>query len=73
MTDEPNRSTATDATTYATTDFAHGITDAVVDSLRGTDDPRLRELLAALTRHLHDFVRETEPTMAEWERAIGFL
>ncbi|MCX5353901.1 intradiol ring-cleavage dioxygenase [Streptomyces mirabilis] len=73
MTDEPNRSTATDATTDATTDFAYGITDAVVDSLRGTADPRLRELLAALTRHLHDFVRETEPTMAEWERAIGFL
>ncbi|MEN1889749.1 dioxygenase [Streptomyces mirabilis] len=73
MTDEPNRSTATEATTDATTDFAHGITDAVVDSLRGTADRRLRELLGALTRHLHDFVRETEPTMAEWERAIGFL
>ncbi|QIY99778.2 intradiol ring-cleavage dioxygenase [Streptomyces sp. S1D4-11] len=69
MTDELNRST----TAEATTDFTHGITDAVVDSLRGTADPRLRELLGALTRHLHDFVRETEPTMAEWERAIGFL
>jgi len=26
-----------------------------------------------LVRHLHAFVRDTEPTIAEWERAIGFL
>jgi hydroxyquinol 1,2-dioxygenase len=56
-----------------TTEFTTRITEAVVDSLDGTADPRLRDLLAALTRHLHAFVRETEPTMAEWEEAIGFL
>ncbi|NNN29045.1 intradiol ring-cleavage dioxygenase [Streptomyces sp. S3(2020)] len=49
------------------------LTRSVVDSLDGTPDPRLRALLAALTRHLHAFVRETEPTMAEWEQAVGFL
>ncbi len=53
--------------------FTTRITEAVVDSMAGTPDPRLRELLAALTRHLHAFVRETGPTMAEWERAIAFL
>jgi catechol 1,2-dioxygenase len=47
--------------------------DAVVDSFAKTPDPRLRELLSSLVRHLHAFVRETEPTIAEWERAIGFL
>jgi hydroxyquinol 1,2-dioxygenase len=47
--------------------------DAVVDSLATTPDPRLRELLSSLVRHLHAFVRETEPTIAEWERAIDFL
>jgi hydroxyquinol 1,2-dioxygenase len=26
-----------------------------------------------LVRHLHAFVRDTEPTIAEWERAIDFL
>lgn len=56
-----------------TTDFTTHLTEAVVDSLKGTADPRSRELLAALTRHLHAFVRETEPTMEEWEQAIGFL
>ncbi|MCT9082369.1 dioxygenase [Streptomyces fulvoviolaceus] len=56
-----------------TTEFTTHLTEAVVDSLKDTADPRLRELLAALTRHLHAFVRETEPTMEEWEQAIGFL
>ncbi|MPY48812.1 intradiol ring-cleavage dioxygenase [Streptomyces acidicola] len=55
------------------TAFTSDITGAVVDSLEGTADPRLREVLGALVRHLHDFVRETEPTMAEWESAIAFL
>ena len=47
--------------------------DAVVDSFANTPDLRLRELLNSLVRHLHAFVRETEPTVAEWERAIEFL
>jgi catechol 1,2-dioxygenase len=47
--------------------------DAVVESFAATADPRLRELLSSLVRHLHAFVRETEPTIAEWERAIEFL
>ena len=47
--------------------------DAVVDSFAKTQDPRLRELLSSLVRHLHAFVRETEPTIAEWEQAIRFL
>ncbi|MFI6488782.1 intradiol ring-cleavage dioxygenase [Streptomyces sp. NPDC050564] len=56
-----------------TTDFTTDITGAVVAGLEDTADPRLRELLSSLTRHLHDFVRETEPTKREWEGAIGFL
>ncbi|MET7575341.1 intradiol ring-cleavage dioxygenase [Streptomyces sp. NPDC005492] len=49
------------------------VTDEAVASLRGTADPRLRELLSGLIRHLHAFARETRLTQAEWERAIGFL
>jgi catechol 1,2-dioxygenase len=48
-------------------------TGAVVASVAGTPDPRLREILGSLVRHLHGFVREVEPTFEEWERAIGFL
>ncbi|WP_033283531.1 dioxygenase [Streptomyces sp. NRRL F-525] len=47
--------------------------DAVVESFRETKDRRLRQVMESLTRHLHDFVRDIEPTMEEWESAIGFL
>ncbi|MEV6504999.1 intradiol ring-cleavage dioxygenase [Streptomyces sp. NPDC051642] len=49
------------------------VTDEAVASLEGTADPRLKELLTGLIRHLHAFARETDLTQAEWERAIGFL
>ena len=49
------------------------VTDAVVESFAGAPDARLRELLGAVVRHLHAAVRETEPTMEEWEAAIDFL
>ncbi|MHC3467648.1 dioxygenase family protein [Streptomyces sp. 7R007] len=49
------------------------VTDEAVASLHATADPRLRELLTALIRHLHAFTRETRLTRQEWERAIGFL
>ncbi|MFJ9005840.1 dioxygenase [Streptomyces canus] len=48
-------------------------TDAVVESFRQTKGQRLRQVMESLTRHLHDFVRDIEPTTAEWEAAIGFL
>jgi catechol 1,2-dioxygenase len=48
-------------------------TDAVVASFANAPDPRLREVLESLTRHLHGFVRDVEPTPQEWERAIAFL
>lgn len=51
----------------------HTATQAVQDSFRNTTDPRLQEVLTALTRHLHAFVRETRPSAEEWERAIQFL
>ena len=48
-------------------------TGAVVASFAGAADPRLREILDSLVRHVHGFVREVEPTFAEWERAMEFL
>ena len=62
---------AQDMTTESTSTTR--LTEAVIDSIEGTTEPRLRELLAALTRHLHAFARETRLTQEEWERAIGFL
>jgi hydroxyquinol 1,2-dioxygenase len=49
------------------------LVDRVLASFAATPDPRLKELVEALTRHLHAFVRETRLTEAEWQRAIAFL
>jgi catechol 1,2-dioxygenase len=60
-------------TTDATDALDTTVTDEAVNSLAGTADPRLRELLTGLVRHLHAFARETRLTQEEWERAVAFL
>jgi hydroxyquinol 1,2-dioxygenase len=47
--------------------------DAVLASVDETPDPRLKEILTTVTRHLHAAVRELRLTNREWERAIDFL
>ena len=49
------------------------ITAAVLSELQRADDPRFREIIGAAVRHLHDFVREVEPSQQEWAEAIDFL
>jgi hydroxyquinol 1,2-dioxygenase len=52
---------------------AQTITDAVIDRIRDTPDPRFKEICTSLVRHLHDFVRDVRLTEAEWATAIDFL
>ena len=47
--------------------------DIVVERLASCEDPRFREVMEAAIRHLHAFVKEVEPTVEEWSRAIEFL
>jgi len=49
------------------------LTDAVVASFDGSQEPRTREVMNALVRHLHAFAREVELTEAEYFTAIDFL
>lgn len=49
------------------------ITDAVLERLAATPDPRMRQVAQSLVRHLHAFVRDVEPSFEEWQTAIGFL
>lgn len=51
----------------------HNITDAVIARLADCADPRLKELMTSLVRHLHAFVRETKVTEEEWMQGIRFL
>jgi hydroxyquinol 1,2-dioxygenase len=56
------------------TDFTEETaTGAFIDSLAPSTDPRLREILTSLVRHLHAFTRDVELTIPEWEKAIDFL
>jgi catechol 1,2-dioxygenase len=49
------------------------ITAEVVDRFAATPDPRLREIMQALVRHLHGFVGEVKLQEEEWGEAIQFL
>lgn len=49
------------------------LTDRVLASFENTPDGRLRELMQALTKHLHAFVRDVRLTEEEWGAAIEFL
>ena len=52
---------------------ASTVTQATVEQMAGTPDPRLREVMESLVRHLHSFAREVRLTPDEWLKAIGFL
>ncbi|MGY1812253.1 intradiol ring-cleavage dioxygenase [Blastococcus sp. SYSU D00820] len=47
--------------------------EVVAASFADTPDPRLREVLTSLVRHLHAFVKDVELTEEEWAFAIDFL
>ena len=49
------------------------ITDAALEQMSGTPNPRLKQIMASLVRHLHDFAREVDLTAEEWLEGIRFL
>jgi hydroxyquinol 1,2-dioxygenase len=49
------------------------ITDAAIDQMSSTPDPRLKQIMESLVRHLHDFTREVDLTPEEWLAGIKFL
>src|ERR1700731_52458 len=49
------------------------ITDFVLDTLKQTPEIRTKQIMEALVRHLHAFIREIEPSEAEWMTGVKFL
>ena len=45
----------------------------VVARMAEAPNGRLKEVMTSIISHLHQVVKETEPTMAEWEQTIGFI
>jgi len=49
------------------------VTEAVLGEMFRTPNPRTKEILSSLVRHLHGFVLETRMTEKEFQEAIGYL
>jgi len=49
------------------------LTNVVLERWQNISDPRLRRIMQSLIKHLHGFVREIEPTQAEWATTIDWL
>lgn len=49
------------------------ITEAFISYMGEETDPRLREVMTSLVRHLHAFAKEVNLTHAEWQTGIAFL
>jgi catechol 1,2-dioxygenase len=49
------------------------VTAAVLSELQRAKDPRFKEIMSALVRHLHDFAREVKLTEAEFQAAVGYI
>jgi catechol 1,2-dioxygenase len=47
--------------------------DVVAGRMKNASDPRLRQVMEVIVRHLHAAVKEIEPTQDEWMKAILFL
>ena len=52
---------------------AHALTRQVIERLEQCPDPRLRELVGGVIRHVHEFAVEQALTEAELMAGIGFL
>ena len=51
----------------------NSLTQSVIDSFSKTEDPRLKEILGSLVKHLHAFAEDVKLTEAEWFKGIEFL
>lgn len=53
--------------------FDPNFTDNVINSIGPKASPRLRQLMASLIRHVHDFARENELKVDEWMAGVQML
>src|SRR3989442_4510821 len=49
------------------------VTVAATSVMERTSDPRLREIMVSLVKHLHDFVRDVSLTEAEFRDAAAIV
>jgi hydroxyquinol 1,2-dioxygenase len=54
-------------------DGPDSVTKAVLSELEGATDPRFKEIMSALVKHLHAFVREVKLTEEEFHKACAYV
>ncbi|OJJ56774.1 hypothetical protein ASPSYDRAFT_1090951 [Aspergillus sydowii CBS 593.65] len=57
----------------ATHRFDPNFTDTVVSAMGDNVNPRFRQLMSSLIRHVHDFARENELTIDEWMAGVQLM
>ena len=53
--------------------FDPHFTQHVIDAMGPKTSPRMKEVMAGLIRHLHDWARETELTVDEWMEGVQMI
>jgi hydroxyquinol 1,2-dioxygenase len=66
----PNKNAHTIENLYDATDL---ITDEVLKRYENTPDPRLRQIMLSLVKHIHSFAKEVKLSADEWAFAMQFL
>ncbi len=46
---------------------------SVIERLENCSNERFKKVMSSAIRHLHAFIKEVEPSMGEWRKAIDFL
>ena len=64
---------ATNGSAPAAARFDPNFTDMVINATGPKTTPRMREVMTALIRHLHDFAREVELTVDEWMEGVQMI
>ncbi len=65
-----NKNAHTIENLYDATDL---ITDEVLKRYENTPDPRLRQIMLSLVKHIHSFAKEVKLSASEWAFAMQFL
>lgn len=53
--------------------FDPNFTDNVVNNIGPKTEPRFRQVMSSLIRHVHDFARENELTVDEWMAGVQMV
>lgn len=53
--------------------FDPTFTQGVIDAIGPKASPRVRQVMASLIQHVHDFARENEITVDEWKSAVEMV